>query len=249
MTILDIDLDFFVSPIKFEVDTSRRLPEAEFKVEDIESALRFLESNCCLPLDSSVPGALFEHHDEVFDYAVQNFPPQLDWVHVDAHADIGGGWIVPSWQYIFCEYTTLDLKARRTPLRGPKGLNCGNFMLFLAGCGMLKEVRFVTPSIWKSDLQPIFMEGHTECSNAIQLKRYDRDVLRSCLFRPLAETPHEVEQAIPFVPVKREDFELLKQPDFVLLTRSPGYTPKSADRLYDAVASRLDLKSPRNLDG
>jgi hypothetical protein len=239
MVILDIDLDFFVTPIRHEVETDERLPEGEYSVESCTAALGFLRDACGLPLDRSVRGVQFEHHDEVFDFVVENLPDALEWIHVDAHADIGGGWRVRCWPYIFCEFTHLDQAARRKPLRGPNGLNCGNFLLFLAGCNKLKDVTFVTPPTWKNDYQAIYMKEFSETSGAIQLKRYSKSAT-SCM-TPLHLVKHDVEPPIPYKSVPRADFKASAKPDLVLLTRSPGFTTASSDVLYNAIANCLLL--------
>jgi len=241
MTILDIDLDFFVTPIKHWGATEERLDADEFKVEDAASAIEFLEKQCRMPIGPGIPGAVFENHDELFDYGLANWHEPVHLIHVDAHADIGGGF-TPCWHYVTTEFAHQDSRGRRFPKRGSEFLNCGNFIVFLAGCGLLKEITFVSHPNWSDDYNPIYMKGFDPSSEAIQLKRFDAEAVADAgITKPLYLIPHEVEDAIPMRRIPREEFQLEMVPDAVVLTRSPGYTPSSADALFDEIARRIKM--------
>jgi hypothetical protein len=239
MTILDIDLDFFVTPIKHWGATKDRLDEDEFSVEDTASAIEFLERQCRMPVGPGIPGAVFENHDDLFDYGVANWNEPVHLIHVDAHADIGGG-LTSCWHYVTTEYTHQDPKMRRFPKRGSKYLNCGNFIVFMAGCGLLKEITFVSHPSWSDDYNPIYMKGFDPSSEAIQLKRFDAKAIANAgITEPLYWIQHEVEDVIPIRRIPRQVFQLDTVPDAVVLTRSPSYTPSSADVLFEEIGRRI----------
>lgn len=73
MTVLDIDLDFFTTPIVYEVSSKKRVTKKGATTEPIQDALNYLEHHCKLPITGKTPGANFEHHDEMFNYALRNF--------------------------------------------------------------------------------------------------------------------------------------------------------------------------------
>lgn len=238
MTVLDIDLDFFVTPIKHWGSSDERRDEDDCRVEDTADAIAYLESHCKMPTDSPSPGATFENHDELFDYGIANWTEPVHLIHIDAHADIGGG-LTSCWHYVSTEYTHLNPRQRRMPKRGMKFLNCGNFIVFLAGCGLLKEITFVSHPDWTDDYNAIYMKGFDPSSEALQLKQFDAQDIKDAGFVPLYNVKHEVEEAIPMRRVSREKFQSVAIPDSVVLTRSPGYTPKSADALFDEIARHI----------
>lgn len=238
ITVLDIDLDFFVTPIKYWGTSNNRIPEGNATTESIEEAVNYLETHCLLQTGKT-RGAIFEHHDELFDYALEQFTEPIHLIHLDAHADIGGG-LTTCWEYVCTEYTHLSSSMRRFPKRGNKYLNCGNFLVFLAGTGLLKRVTFVSHPDWINDYNGVYMKEFDTDSGAIQLKRFSKQVIKDDDFcTPLYALPHEVEPSIPFVRVSRHDFHSEIAPDRVVLTRSPGYTPASADLLFDALSERI----------
>ncbi|MEG0216309.1 MAG: hypothetical protein RR685_09305, partial [Hungatella sp.] len=238
VTILDIDLDFFVTPIKYWGTSNNRIPEGEATAENIDAAMNYLETHCRLQARTT-PGAVFEHHDELFDYALKQFTEPIHLIHLDAHADIGGG-LTKCWDYVCTKYTHLDQHMRKFPKRGNEGLNCGNFLVFLAGVGLLERVTFVSHSDWRDDYNPIYMKDFDPTSEELQLKRFSAQIIKDDdLCTPLYDLPHEVEQSIPFVRVPRHDFYSDIVPDKIILTRSPGYTPASADSLFNAISQRI----------
>ncbi len=208
--------------------------------ESIDDAFAYLQSHCKVSTDGKTPGACFEHHDEVFDFALTHFTEPVHLIHVDAHSDIGGG--MPScWQYVFGEYLHLDHGKRRTPKRGPKGLNCGNFIVFLAASGLLERVTFVTRKDWRNDYSCIYMECFDVESCNLQLKTFNKqDFSRIGISAELWDLPHTVEPVVPFEEVSRPEFISDGSPDMLLVTRSPQYTPACSDALYDALVGLID---------
>ena len=109
----------------------------------------------------------------------------------------------------------------------------------MAGVVLLELVTFVSHPDWSDDYNPIYMKDFNPASGALQLKRFSAEVVSNAGLTPLYNLPHEVEQSIPFVQVSRHDFHSDISPDKVVLTRSPGYTPASADSLFDAISKRI----------
>jgi hypothetical protein len=239
-TVLDIDLDFFTSPIvndSMGEVASRRRGET---VEATDEVLDYLKSNLAVPIPERTPGGVFEHHDEVFEFALRHFTEPVHLIHVDAHSDIGGG-LPMCWQYVFGDYLHLNGQGRHSPERGPKGLNCGNFIVFLAACGLLERVTFVTREDWRHDYSCIYMTDFCKDAGSLQLKCFNKqDFSRVGLGAELWDLPHSVESAIPFEVVGRDGFSSRVAPDMLLVTRSPQYTPECADQLFDALFDLVD---------
>lgn len=240
MTVLDIDLDFFTSPIvkdSMGEDATGRRGETVVATGD---ALEYLQANCRLPIPGKTPGGCFEHHDEVFDFALRHFTEPVHLIHVDAHSDIGGG-IPMCWRYVFTEYGYLSQQAKRNPKRGQYGLGCGNFIVFLAACGLIERITFVTRSDWKQDYSCFYMKDFDESVDFLQLKRIPKEVMDAAGPTVVPwEVDYQVDPEIPFIRVPREKFEADGPPDMLLVTRSPQYTPACSDGLYDALVSLID---------
>jgi hypothetical protein len=103
VAILDLDLDFFVSPAHHWVNSHKRLPEGQFRSASPESVEEFLERQCGLSKSRKIPGRFCVNHDEAFaiwktwfEGGVITAP--FDVYHVDAHADMGLG--DSSWTYL-----------------------------------------------------------------------------------------------------------------------------------------------------
>jgi hypothetical protein len=94
--VLNIDLDFFVSPVKqYAADTDPRLPEDSYRADSPERVLSFLEKQLRLKKGQRTPGKFVRYHKEVFDawealIANGHLKPPFSVVHVDAHDDFDG---------------------------------------------------------------------------------------------------------------------------------------------------------------
>lgn len=91
--VLDIDLDFFVTPVVHWPQWDGRA-SAEHGCWPVEEALAFLTDRCLLA--GPLPGFVTERHDELFwlwREAISDglLVPPFDVTHLDAHADLGLG--------------------------------------------------------------------------------------------------------------------------------------------------------------
>lgn len=243
MTVLDIDLDFFVSPIYQGKLSHSRLSDVEYKCASDLDVIDFLENRCLLSATSPVKGATFERHSEVFDWfkgligSGITIPP-FDLTHVDAHSDMEGG-IPHSYEYIATELLWQTLDQRQNPKRGSGGLNDSNFIIYMAACHWLQSLKFVTPSTWSDDIQFNYMKGFSASSGAIELRRIDPAIFqRSSYWRDI---PYCQDIEVPFEQIKGSNFIADVRPDIVLLTRSPDFTPSSADRIFDLISRYISF--------
>ncbi len=240
MRILDIDLDFFVSPIASFGSSNERLDDSDYSVDSIDVARSFLETQCRLSKRRKLPGACFEHHDDVFYhvrdlYASGELTSPIELHHVDAHSDIGGGFTT-CWIYVEQELVHQPIPRRMHPKRGIPYLNSGNFVVFLAACGWLNQIHFVVPNEWRDDTNAAYLKDFSINSRALQLKRYRAsDVDSAGVNCSLADIKHTLEPEIPFRYTFRSRYQASEGFDQILLTRSPGFTPKAADKLFDFI--------------
>lgn len=240
MTVLDIDLDFFTSPIVFAPPSEMTTERPKGTAESINDAFGYLHSHCKIPTGGKTPGAWFEDHDEVFNFALRHFTEPVHLIHVDAHSDIGGE-MPMCWHYVFSEYLYFDSPGRRDPRRNNYGLNCGNFIIFLAACGLLEKVTFVPHVDWKTDYVDYYMKDFDLDSGHLQLKRCPSSELQKN-GTPVGpwNAKLELESPIPFNRIPRHEYLADSPPDMLLVTRSPQYTPACSDGLYDALVGLID---------
>ncbi len=246
MRVLDLDLDFFVTPIANWKSDKDRLDPTEYVVDSIENVRVFLEDQCGLSCDAKTPGATFEEHDEIFDHisslrdaGIIASPIELH--HVDAHSDVGGG-MTRCWVYVEQELVHLPVEQRVRPKRGGSYLNPGNFIVFLAACRWLREIHFVVPEEWRDDTHPMYLKDFCIGSRALQLKRYQAsDIKAAGLTANLGSIPHTLEPEVPFTYVRRRKYRAPGKFDRMFLTRSPGFTPAGADKVFDFVREYIAL--------
>jgi len=191
MTILDIDLDAFVSPVvHFRNDCDERPSNNGHRVASEKIVGDFLKRQCCL--NPTICGVAVEHHVGVLDKVAAliergQLSPPFTWVHVDAHDDLWGHYSRPP--------------------------NSGNFLYHCIRRSWLKKLIMVFP-VGEFDF-PAYV---------------------------LCESPLSVAFDRYSVPLEFSDiatYEAKASPDFVLLARSPAFTPPEADSLYGFIRSQF----------
>lgn len=247
MKILDIDLDFFLQKKAHSTVTSkRRLNKNEYKCWEKEDAIRFLEENCGLSKSKKIPGRYFIHHVEVFHFLKEiqktyNFNVRFSIDHVDAHADLGLG--DASYNYISAEILHMPLAERHEikQFNGWYGLSSGNYLAFAIACRWISELKYINNKDWFNDLQSFHFRDLNPESKIIELKKYhDEDIQKMInngdfYSKALTIKPLELEPAIPFEKIEYENFRNEETYDYILLTQSPGFTPKTADALIEVI--------------
>jgi hypothetical protein len=95
MTVLDIDLDFFLQ--QRVTGPRRRRPSCKDIAPWAASAVeKFLVQQCGLDSRKPLPGSIVKEHHELFDIwqhliETGQLTVPFDLVHIDAHADVGMG--------------------------------------------------------------------------------------------------------------------------------------------------------------
>ena len=126
--VMDLDLDFFVSPTAREIERGAgRLESETYKCSSESEVRQFLEQRCGLSTSRKIPGVIVTHHDEAFQHwsdwiASGQCSGQFKVVHADAHADLGlECWNCKDldWSYLLTEFLSLSNQERlETALRG-----------------------------------------------------------------------------------------------------------------------------------
>jgi hypothetical protein len=91
------------------------------------------------------------------------------------------------------------------------------------------------------DELPYAMEGFDHHADRIQLKAMTENIhhLVSSGTHGRQPTISHLEPAIDYQSARWEEFHAEQPYDYVCLTRSPAYTPTTADPLYDAIATKF----------
>jgi hypothetical protein len=239
--ILDIDLDFFVQPVVHLPQDDSRPVSAEHTVWSTDRAFEFLTDRC--GLTGRLPGILTEQHDELFPswreaVRAQILQPPFDVTHVDAHADLGLG----DSGYVYLMTSLLfappEERWNPTPPIGTTGLTEGNFLLFAIACRWVSSLEYVYGEGGGGDELHCVMAGFERSANQVRLAAMTPNAFRNWNFGLSGREPAvtHLEPGVPYESGRWENFQAEAPFDFVCLTRSPRYTPTTADPLYAAIA-------------
>jgi len=240
MRVLDIDLDFFLDKIACWVsDYGDRLNSKDYIPWNKQQVEDFLEVQCGLSKESPIPGRVVIHHNQAFDFWRElieggklDFPFEI--THVDAHSDTGFG-VELDWLYIMGELLHFPPKDRWYPSKeaGP-----GNYLCYAIACRWVSKVDFVLHPEWRNDLWWMHLKDFKDGNDGkwfIQLKKYNLKDLKTNYDRLNAIPPLELEPEVPYNLISLENFKATEQYDFLVLSQSPGYTPKTANTLIPVI--------------
>ncbi|MEQ9408746.1 MAG: UPF0489 family protein [Fuerstiella sp.] len=245
--VLDIDLDVFVTPIhnihadsRIDDDACNICPETDVK--------RFLENDCGLSRDNPMPGMIFEEHDEMFNgikalVETGHLSSPFELVHVDAHADLGAGQWKP-YEYLFTDLMHAEPEKRQDPTRGENGLNRGTVLLFLIACEWINKLHYVHHADDGKDFSEVFLEYESATDESFfQIPRCTKQQFDRWKppFTNVLDLRKEWELG-PRISFEVTPLQTFSGPgfDFVFLTRSPGFTPPKADRLFDLISEYIN---------
>lgn len=253
LKILDIDLDFFLNDKHTgSVTSTTRLDEHEYVPWTAKEVESFLEENCGLNKQNKIPGKYFTHHVEAFYFLRElqesnNFSYQFIIDHVDAHGDLGN-WDT-SYIYIASELLTKPLIERAYPnIGGMPGLGSGNFLTFAIACRWIRSLSYINRIDWAKDCPDFYLAELFRPNRGIQLRQFSRQQMDEFIMgttlntlRERAVPPIAVEPLVPFQIENFEEFKSDGDYDYILLTQSPGFTPKSSDALIPVIQNYMQI--------
>ena len=236
MTLLDIDLDFFLTaPCPFAEAGARpsdtcALPHSEERVR------RFLEQNLGLDRHTKTPGRVFETHDGAVLYwqeLVQagRLSAPFEVVHVDTHSDLG----IAQRGYPFVKNSVLcrPVEKRREfeNFKAMGQLNEANYLVFALAARLIERL----VNLRNTASLPDFPNEMRADAEHIQLKS---------AFPTLFEAKYGAEPPVRYIEyADGYEFRADKKFDFVSLALSPRYTPRSADCLAEVIAEYISQKA------
>jgi hypothetical protein len=242
--VLDLDLDFFVSPVASYPDGGGRLTESDFKSATVGETSRFLENSCHLSESALIPGRQVVEHEDSFRtwrqwIADDRLRAPFEVVHVDAHADLGMG--CPGWTYLASELLALKVTERSNPHHGEDALNSCNYLLFAIANGWVGRLTYVYPKARgenpangsPDDLWGEIFRDQDPTSGKIELKRYSRKDAKNVLGGTRANAI-AAEPAVPFTFVRAAGFAMTGVTHMVV-AQSPRFTTEAADQLLPVI--------------
>ena len=149
--VLDLDLDFFVSPIAHDSwgPQPERLSGNEYRHSTSDEVRIFLEQKCHLSRDSKILGREVVEHVDAFStwrrwLEEKKLSGPFTVFHIDAHADMGYASI--SLKYLLTELLALPVEQRRIPRIGGDALNSGSYIAFAVANHWISDLRYVFPN-------------------------------------------------------------------------------------------------------
>jgi hypothetical protein len=236
--VLDIDLDFFVEDPVFWPPSDERCDPDEHPVWVESEVAAFLNERC--GVTARLPGFVTENHGELFPVwrnAIEEgvLLPPFHVTHVDAHADLGLGG--SSFEYLMTSLLFESIDDRRYPMLGDTGLNDGSHLAFAVACHWISAIEYVFCEGGGNDRPQFLMEGFDVDADHIQLTALSLAELQG-LARGRYPNVTSLEPLIPLRPVPYREFHAREPFDFICLTRSPPYTPVTADPIFDLIRER-----------
>lgn len=242
MKILDLDLDFFLNKIAYDINDKcgHRLSSEEYLVDSKEKVKMFLENQCGLSLKSKVLGKVVTHHHEalyVWNKLIKAglLRKPFNITHVDAHPDLWFG--DSSITYIMTELTKKStINRNHIEDINCKKIQCGNYLVFAIALSWVKSLEFVYHEKWEgNDLSKWFFKDFNFNTLQIELKNYEYKDYINNITNLEKIFPENLDPTIPFKAIPRQKFLCRDKYDFIILSKSPGYTPETADELIPVI--------------
>ena len=244
MHVLDLDLDFFLDHVAFNRSDDVRLPGTEYTPWNEQEVRTFLENNCRLSPDRRLPGRIIEHHDQAFDYWHEligggHLAAPFEVVHIDAHADLGYG----DAGYVYLMSEMLHVKPEDRPSLVDRGqVKFGNYLAFAIACRWISRLEYCRHPESGKDLMWYHFKNLDIESGFIQLRKLERGVFDDIGLTPnIRDIPVlELEPEVPFEIHDSKAFQTAVSFDFIVLSKSPGFTPPESDKLIPVIGRYID---------
>lgn len=248
MRILDLDLDFFIDDIAiYRWGNSPRLSDEEYHPWTDQEVINYLENHCNLLSNNKIRGKSVIHHHEAFlywrdliDRGELEIPFEV--VHIDAHSDLGYPAGDDILDYVLTELTYLPLNLRINDILEKNRLNISNYLLFAAACGWINKITYVThpKAKYPRDLHGLYLKENRASSGFLQLKRYSKEQFKQVMSLKDIK-PEGFDLEIPLEIIPYDEYKNVQPFSFIVLSQSPGYTPKSADSLIKIITQYIEL--------
>lgn len=244
MRILNFDMDFFLDKVAIGKPFDNiRLSDNEYTPWSEQEVRNFLKDTIGLSNSTPKLGAVLTHHVGFYCFIKKLIlskiiSPPFDLIHIDAHADLGLG--DSKWSYIYQELLAHPINERLNHIKANK-VNSGNYLLFMIALEWINTLTYIPHKTEDGyDFISDIMKNFNNFSEIIQLKYYkyginfsDDDYQLNQHYIPQAEVPFKILKNM-------YNYDKSLQIDYIFLSQSPSYTPKSADFIIDIFREYID---------
>lgn len=112
--------------------------------------------------------------------------------------------------------------------------------MFAIACQWINDLVYVFGEGGGDDELPYALEGFRKPAESIQLAAMHRTEIDKLLHRHGEPFADHLEPSVSYRSTRWEQFKASGPFDFICLTRSPPYTPTTADPLFDALDAFVD---------
>ena len=130
------------------------------------------------------------------------------------------------------------VEQRRDPRTGGQGLNEGNFLLFAMACRWISDLVYVFGEGGGDDEIGYILPDRKRPASELQLLGVGSHGIDLLLNGQEPDVLHR-EPSVPYRSMRWEKFAAVGRYDFICLTRSPRYTPNTADPLFDMLCDEF----------
>ncbi len=255
MRVLDIDLDYFLNRVATNIsdDTETRLSCTGYKPWHENRVIKFLDNNLGLK-NKKIEGRLCMHHNEALYFWKEliesnRLSVPFEVIHIDAHADMGLGYA--SWAFIMDELLRIPVKERSCfdkytlYFESPYYPQIGDYLLFAHAFRWISEHTYICHyTEYGNDYVYTTLENCNEDKPFIQLSHNPNCKASDYLFDEVKRKKY-YENAIFEPKVKlniisnKNEVNYNGEFNFITFSKSPNYTPKSADFIIDIIRKYL----------
>ena len=227
MHFLDLDLDFFLNDNAYCSGSDSRRLDSNYKPWSVIKVRQFLEERCNLSHDMPVPGRTIETHDSVINFWRKLIESgglivPFDVIHIDAHPDLtvsGGLYQTPGLLHIDSEHGLTLLESEI--------IHSGNYLTFAIAFGWIASLLWI-PLRRKLDELPKWY-GDAK----YRLMQLKRSKVGASPKEDLSSAEHN--HSVPFKILPWYKFKTKEAFDYIVLSRSPDFTPPESDALIPVV--------------
>ena len=239
--ILDLDLDFFLNEVAYHRTPDDRVSSDECRPWSARKVRKFLEKQCGLTHQDRVPGRFVSHHHEAFYFWQELIQKKklsipFEVIHVDAHADLGGGSILQDYffgQFLHQPFGQREIPSSSEPLRT---INAGNYLCYALAFRWLSSLIYVKHPKCGDDLLRLVFKDRDPKSGCIQLPLIDPQSMDETLWVKQGKGKAiGYEPEVPFREMLGSEFWADGPFDFMVLCHSPGFTPRESDSLIPVI--------------
>ena len=253
MRVLDIDLDFFMHGVVYNVPCKqkRRQSKKQYHAWSIKETEKYLKEN--LKLKTKRPGMVYDDHRDLFIILEnliddKSISTPFELVHVDSHADMGNVFD-GSLNKTLTDYagrTKRGMLNKSTKLYDNNSLNCSNHLLYILLNRWIRKLTYVkNPESDSGDIHIFYKYKGKEDARYLQFCQYNTELFEAPKFIRFSPNfsrykPVKCHRKIEYNEFISWQYENNRKYDFIFLATSKGYTTEQSDSLIPYIREYID---------